>query len=56
MFKFMMTDEELEMRILNISYMIRGISHPLIAFYASMYLTKIVLTLYPKMKKFLLFY
>jgi hypothetical protein len=53
MFKFMMTDEELEMKILNISYMIRGISHPLIAFYASMYLTKIVLTLYPKMKKFL---
>ena len=53
MFKFIMTDAELEMKILNISYMIRGISHPLIAFYASMYLTKIVLTLFPKMKKFL---
>ena len=53
MFKFIMTDEELETKILNISFMIRGISHPLIAFYVSMYLTKIVLTLYPKMKKFL---
>ena len=53
MFKFIMTDAELEMKILNISYMIRGISHPLIAFYASMYLTKIVLTLFPKTKKFL---
>ena len=53
MFKFIMTDEELESKILNIAFMIRGISHPLIAFYASMYLTKIVLTLYPKMKKFL---
>ena len=53
MFKFIMTDAELEMKILNICYMIRGISHPLIAFYVSMYLTKIVLTLYPKMKKFL---
>jgi len=29
MFKFIMTDAELEMKILNISYMIRGISHPL---------------------------
>ena len=53
MFKFIMTDAELETKILNIAFMIRGISHPLIAFYASMYLTKIVLTLYPKMKKFL---
>ena len=53
MFKFIMTDAEIEMKILNISYMIRGISHPLIAFYASMYLTKIVLTLFPKTKKFL---
>ena len=53
MFKFIMTDAELEMKILNIAYMIRGISHPLIAFYVSMYLTKIVLTLYPRMKKFL---
>ena len=53
MFKFIMTDDELEKKILNIAYMIRGISHPLIAFYASMYLTKIVLTLFPKMKKFL---
>ena len=53
MFKFIMTDAELEMKILNISYMIRGISHPLIAFYASMYLTKIVLTLFPKTKRFL---
>ena len=53
MFKFIMTDAELEMKILNIAYMIRGISHPLIAFYASMYLTKIVLTLFPKTKKFL---
>ena len=53
MFKFIMTDEEIEMKILNISYMIRGISHPLIAFYASMYLTKIVLTLFPKTKRFL---
>ena len=53
MFKFIMTDEEIEMKILNIAYMIRGISHPLISFYVSMYLTKIVLTLYPKMKKFL---
>ena len=44
MFKFIMTDDELEKKILNIAYMIRGISHPLIAFYASMYLTKIVLT------------
>jgi hypothetical protein len=33
--------------------MIRGISHPLISFYASMYLTKIVLTLFPKTKRFL---
>ena len=53
MFKFIMTDDELERKILNIAYMIRGISHPLIAFYASMYLTKIVLTLFPKTKKFL---
>ena len=53
MFKFIMTDAEIEMKILNIAYMIRGISHPLIAFYASMYLTKIVLTLFPKTKKFL---
>ena len=53
MFKFIMTDAELEIKILNIAYMIRGISHPLIAFYVSMYLTKIVLTLYPRMKKFL---
>lgn len=53
MFKFIMTDEEIEQKILNISQMIRGISHPLIAFYASMYLTKIVLTIYPKTKQFL---
>ena len=53
MFKFIMTDAELEKKILNIAYMIRGISHPLIAFYVSMYLTKIVLTLFPKTKKFL---
>ena len=53
MFKFIMTDAELEKKILNIAFMIRGISHPLIAFYVSMYLTKNVLTLYPKTKKFL---
>ena len=52
-FKFIMTDEELEQKILIITKMIRGISHPLIAFYVSMYLTKITLMLFPKMKKFL---
>jgi hypothetical protein len=52
-FKFIMNDQELEQKILTISRMIRGISHPLIAFYVSMYLTKITLMLYPKMKTFL---
>ena len=52
-FKFIMTDQELEQKILTISRMIRGVSHPLIAFYVSMYMTKIVLMLFPKMKNFL---
>ena len=52
-FKFIMTDQELEQKILTISKMIRGISHPLIAFYVSMYLTKITLQLFPKSKQFM---
>ncbi|MCQ2816762.1 MAG: hypothetical protein MJ252_05795 [archaeon] len=52
-FKFVMNDEELERKILSMAQMISGISHPLIAFYVSMYFTKIVLMLYPKTKQFM---
>ena len=52
-FKFIMSDSDLEKKIITIAKMIRGISHPLIAFYVSMYLCKITLQLFPKSKQFM---
>jgi hypothetical protein len=53
-FKFIYTEKEIEQKILTIAKMIRGLSHPLISFYVSMYLAKISLNLYPKFKSFIL--
>ena len=53
MFKFIYSEKEIEQKILNIAKMIRGVSHPLISFYVSMYLARVALTLYPKSKQFL---
>jgi len=53
MFKFIYTEKEIEQKILTIAKMIRGVSHPLISFYVSMYLARVALTLYPKSKQFL---
>ena len=53
MFKFIYSEKEIENKILSIAKMIRGISHPLISFYVSMYLARVALTLYPKSKQFL---
>lgn len=52
-FKFIMNNKELEKKILTIAQMISGISHPLVAFYVGMYLTKVVLQLFPKSKQFM---
>jgi hypothetical protein len=53
MFKFIYSEKEIEQKIVNIAKMIRGVSHPLISFYVSMYLARVALTLYPKSKQFL---
>lgn len=49
-----MTDRELENRINIIAKIIRGISHPLISFYVSMYLARVGSNLFPKYKQYLL--
>jgi hypothetical protein len=53
-FKFIYTEKEIEMKLINIAKMIRGLSHPLISYYVSMYLAKVGLDLYPKYKNYLL--
>jgi hypothetical protein len=53
-FKFIYTDKEIEQKLICIAKMIRGLSHPLIAYYVSMYLAKVGTTLYPKYKSYLL--
>jgi hypothetical protein len=53
-FKFIYTEKEIELKIINIAKMTRGISHPLISYYVGMYLAKVALSLYPKYKSFLL--
>lgn len=53
-FKFIYSVKEIEQKILTTSKMIRGISHPLIGFYVSMYFARTVLILYPKQKSFFL--
>lgn len=53
-FKFIYTSKEIEMRLNNAAKMIRGISHPLISYYVSMYLAKMGLNLYPDNKTYLL--
>ena len=53
-FRFIYTDKEVEQKILTIAKMIRGLSHPLISFYVSMYFAKVSLNLFPKFKSFFL--
>jgi hypothetical protein len=53
-FKFIYTEKEIEQRLLTIAKMIRGISHPLISYYVSMYVAKVGISLYPKYKSYLL--
>jgi hypothetical protein len=53
-FKFIFTDKEIEQKLICIAKMIRGLSHPLIAYYVSMYLAKVGTSLYPKSKGYLL--
>ncbi len=49
-----MNERELENKINIIAKIIRGISHPLISFYVSMYLAKVGSNLFPKFKQYLL--
>lgn len=53
-FRFILSEKEMEQKIIIISKMIRGISHPLISFYVSMYLAKVSSAYFPKFKQFLL--
>lgn len=53
-FKFIYTEKEIEIKLINIAKMIRGLSHPLISYYVSMYLAKVGLDLYPQYKNYLL--
>lgn len=53
-FRFIHTEKEIEQKILIIAKMIRGLSHPLISFYVTMYLAKVALNLFPKGKSFIL--
>jgi len=49
-----LNERELENKINIIAKIIRGISHPLISFYVSMYLAKVGSNLFPKFKQYLL--
>jgi hypothetical protein len=53
-FKFIYTEKEIEQKLICIAKMIRGLSHPLITYYVSMYLAKVGTALYPKYKGYLL--
>lgn len=52
MFRFIFTEKEIENKIIIIAKMIRGLSSPLISYFVSMYLCKIVTNLYPKLKSY----
>ena len=52
--KFVLNERELENKINIIAKIIRGISHPLISFYVSLYLAKVGSNLFPKFKQYLL--
>jgi hypothetical protein len=52
-FRYIYSEKDVEQKILTIAKMIRGISHPLISFYVSMYLARTSLNLFPKFKSFL---
>jgi hypothetical protein len=52
-FRYIYSEKDVEHKILTIAKMIRGISHPLISFYVSMYLARTSLNLFPKFKSFL---
>ena len=52
--KFLVTDKEIEVKLNTIAKMIRGVSHPFICFYISMYLARIGVSTYPKLKNYLL--
>lgn len=53
--KFMKTEIEIEQSMLNIARKIAGISHPLISFYLSAFFCKVVMSLYPNSKNFIIF-
>ena len=52
---FMKSEFEIEQSMITIARKISGISHPLISFYLSAFFCKVVMTLYPKNKSFILF-
>lgn len=53
-FRLIMTEKEIEQKLIIIARMVRGISHPLISYYVSMYLAKVGMSLYPKCKSYIL--
>lgn len=50
----MITEKEIEVKLNTTAKMIRGVSHPFICYYISMYLARIGVSTYPKMKNYLL--
>lgn len=52
--KFLVTEKEIEVKLNTIAKIIRGVSHPFICYYISMYLARIGAQTYPKMKNYLI--